>query len=49
VGIVHKNKYNYFNPESIRSKSNVGLWKEYKNQYVMDRIGDELAEYCYNY
>ena len=46
--IVHKNKYSYFNPESVRAKNNAGLWKTYRSQSAMSQIGKELKEYCYN-
>jgi hypothetical protein len=45
--IDHKYKYKYFDPNSKRSKSNVGLWKNYKNQSIMSKISEELGDYCY--
>ncbi len=45
--LIHKNKYSFFNPNSKRSKSNVGLWKNHTNQLVMEKISKELKDYCY--
>jgi len=47
--ILHKDKCKYFNPDSTRAKSNVGLWKTYKNQNVMNKISKNLEKYCHNY
>ena len=45
--IVHKYKNRYFDSNSKRSKSNVGLWKNHTNQLVMEKISKELKDYCY--
>jgi len=42
---VHNNKGRYFNP--YYSIKNIGLWKNYDNQDVMNTIGNELRKYCY--
>ncbi len=47
--VVHKNKLIYFDPKSVRAKNNVGLWKKYKDQSVIDKIYKELKFYCYNH
>jgi len=44
----HKNKYKYFDPNSERSRSNVGLWKKHTDQLVMGKIAEELKDYCYS-
>ena len=41
----HNNKNKIFIPES--SAKNIGLWKNYPDQSVMNRIGKELNSYCY--
>jgi hypothetical protein len=41
----HKSQYKNFNPEF--GKKNVGMWKKYKDQKVMEKISKELQEYCY--
>ena len=46
--LIHKNKYSFFNPNSLRAAGNVGLWKKYKDQVVMGEIHKELEMYCYN-
>ena len=45
--LIHKNKYSFFNPNSLRAAGNVGLWKKYKDQSVTRKINKELEEYCY--
>ena len=47
-GKHHKYQYKNFNPKSEYAKKNVGMWKEYKNQKVMEEILKELPEYCYH-
>ena len=41
----HKNKDVYFSP--AYSAKNIGLWKSYTDQSVMDKISKELESYCY--
>ena len=43
---VHMNKQKYFNP--LQSSKNVGLWKRFKNNKSVDRIYNELSDYCYH-
>jgi hypothetical protein len=45
-GDTHNEKGKYFLPS--RSAKNIGLWKNYQNQSVMNRLGKELKRYCYN-
>jgi hypothetical protein len=45
-GDIHDRKKMYFFPN--QSVKNIGLWKKYKDQSVMSRIGFELREYCYD-
>ena len=47
--IIHSRKYSYFDPHSKRARSNVGLWKKYKNKAVMDKIHKKLKSYCYDF
>jgi hypothetical protein len=47
--VIHENKFHYFDPGGLRARGNVGLWKTYKNQFIMDEIYNELGEYCYNH
>jgi len=42
----HKDKGMYFLPEY--SVKNIGLWKNYTDQSVMDKISKELNCYCYD-
>lgn len=41
----HINKGKYFIPEV--SRKNIGIYKNYHDQRVMDKIKEELGEYCY--
>lgn len=41
----HINKGKYFMPEV--SRKNIGIYKNYHDQRVMDKIKEELGEYCY--
>lgn len=41
----HINKGKYFIPEV--SRKNIGIYKNYHDQRVMDKIKEELEEYCY--
>jgi len=43
--VVHDKKRKYFNPDSDRAKSNVGLWRKYPDQSVMDEIKYKLDKY----
>ena len=43
----HIDKGKYFSTEY--SAKNVGLWKHYHDQSIMDKIGKELKSYCYDY
>ena len=45
-GMQHDNIGKYFSP--VRSSNNIGLWKNYHDQLVMDKIGKELKRYCYH-
>ena len=44
VNGVHSQKYKFFNPNA--SAANIGLWKEYHNQEVMQEIANMIPEYC---
>jgi len=46
---VHKERYKYFNPDSSRAQRNVGLWKSYHDQSIMDKIYNNLERYCYDH
>lgn len=41
----HINPKAFFNPQL--SKTNIGIWRLYKNQAVMKKIQEVLGEYCY--
>ncbi|MGM9958616.1 MAG: sulfotransferase domain-containing protein [Erysipelotrichaceae bacterium] len=41
----HNKQKTFFKPEL--SKKNIGIWKLYKNQEVMQKIKEVLREYCY--
>ncbi len=43
--IKHSNKGMYFSPEY--SEKNIGLWKNYPEQSVMDEIGKKLKSHCF--
>jgi hypothetical protein len=47
IDTQHNNKGMYFSPKY--SSKNVGLWRNYNDQSVMDKIGEELINYCYDY
>ena len=40
----HINKFKYFDPKV--SIKNVGIWKKHENQDDMNKIYEELKEYC---
>jgi len=42
----HCDKGVYFSPEL--SIKNIGIWKDYHDQPLINRLGEELKEYCYN-
>ena len=46
--MIYKSKYKFFNPKSYKTKANVGLWKMYKNQDIINKISDKLPQYCIN-
>ncbi len=43
--VQHNNKGKYFSPED--SIDNIRLWKSYPDQFVMDKIAEELESSCY--
>jgi hypothetical protein len=44
ASVNHSKKYELFNPET--SLKNIGLWKKYYNQEVMDEIASTIPKYC---
>ena len=43
---IHLHRKKYLIPEN--SKKNIGLWKNFKKKKIIERIQDELREYCWN-
>lgn len=43
---IHKFQKKYFDPE--KSAKNVGVWKAYEDQSIIEKIETDLSEYCYN-